>query len=118
MYWPGSAWQLRRRSRSSRSSGCAPRWLRTLRWAPSSRLCRSPGRTACEGCSRGFGAALNAATAPDSDVSAALRRACSSDPVDPSASLTLLGHHIEPELLLQGSSDGAAHRVSLPAEGG
>src|ERR1700731_717130 len=42
----------------------------------------------------------------------------SSDPVDPSASLTLLGHHIEPELLLQGSSDGTAHRVSLPAEGG
>jgi hypothetical protein len=65
-----------------------------------------------------FGPVPNAATPPDIAVSAALRRACSSDPVDPSASLTLLGHHIEPELLLQGSSDGAAHRVSLPPEGG
>jgi hypothetical protein len=43
-----------------------------LRWAPSSQLCRSPGRTACEGCSRGFGSVPNAAAPPDSDVSAAL----------------------------------------------
>jgi hypothetical protein len=43
-----------------------------LAMAPSSQLCRSPGRTACEGCSSGFGSVLNAAAPPDIAVSAAL----------------------------------------------
>jgi hypothetical protein len=43
-----------------------------LAMGASSQLCRSPGRTACEGCSSGSGPVSNAATPPDSAVSAAL----------------------------------------------
>src|SRR5690606_13205562 len=48
----------------------------------------------------------------------AIASALPAEAVDPTASVDLLGGHIEPELLLERPGDGAAHSMRLPAECG